>query len=104
VSDKTVENVELSELDDSTGGNKLIGAQSLDVVKDVQVKLSAVLGEAALSVGELFDLAEGSVLRLDTLVDEPLELILDDRVVARGTLVVADDNFGVQISEVIHEE
>ena len=103
MSDKTVENVEFSELEDGAAGKKLNSSPTLDVVRDVQVRLIAVLGETTLSVGELFNLTEGSVLKLDTLVDEPLELMLDNRVVARGTLVVADDNFGVQISEVIHE-
>jgi flagellar motor switch protein FliN/FliY len=104
VSDKTVENLELPELEDSAESKKLVSAPTLDMVRDVQVQLTAVLGETTLTVGELFELAENSVLKLNKLVDEPLELVLDNRVVARGTLVAADDNFGVQISEVIHEK
>lgn len=104
MSERTIENIELAELEGGGGTKKLINSPALEVIRDVPLQLTAVLGGATLTVGELFGLTENSVLKLDTLVDEPLELMLDNRVVARGILVVADDNFGVQISEVIHEE
>lgn len=98
--DTKIENVQLEELDESNVKDKVVGAKSLDVVKDVQVRLTAVLGGTTLSVGEMFNLQENSVVTLDALVDQPVELLLNQQVVARGALVIADENFAVQITEI----
>ena len=103
MSQKNVDTVELSQLEPGEASKKLVTPQTLDVVKDVQLRLTAVLGEVSLSVAELFALTENSILSLDTLADEPVDLVLDNRVVARGALVIVDDNFGIQITEVITE-
>ena len=98
--DKTkIEKIELQELDPNMVEDQLVGAKNLDVVKDVQVRLAAVLGGTSLSVGELFGLQKNSIVTLDTLTDQPIELLLNGKVVARGALVIADDNFAVQITE-----
>lgn len=104
VGKNTIENVELSEFDKGDTGKSVVASQSLDVVRDVQVKLTAVLGETTLSVNELFNLTENSVVKLSSLADEPVALYLDNQVVARGMLVIADDNFGLQITEVVAEK
>jgi flagellar motor switch protein FliN/FliY len=103
VSQKNVDTVELSQLEPGEASKKLVTPQTLDVVKDVQLRLTAVLGQVSLTVAELFALTENSILSLDTLADEPVDLVLDNRVVARGALVIVDDNFGIQITEVITE-
>ncbi len=103
MSQKNVDTVELSQLEPGEASKKLVTPQTLDVVKDVQLRLTAVLGQVSLTVAELFALTENSILSLDTLADEPVDLVLDNRVVARGALVIVDDNFGIQITEVITE-
>ena len=103
MSQKNVDTVELSQLEPGEASKKLVTPQTLDVVKDVQLRLTAVLGQVSLTVAELFALTENSILPLDTLADEPVDLVLDNRVVARGALVIVDDNFGIQITEVITE-
>ena len=101
---KVVESVELQQLDAVPGKRKVVTAPALEVVRDVKVRLTAVLGEVSLTVGELFEMAENSVVSLNTLVDEDIELVLGDRVIARGALVIADDHFGIQISEIMKKE
>lgn len=101
---KIVESVELQQLDAVPGKRKVVTAPALEVVRDVKVRLTAVLGEVSLTVGELFEMAENSVVSLNTLVDEDIELVLGDRVIARGALVIADDHFGIQISEIMKKE
>lgn len=101
---KVVESVELQQLDAVPGKRKVVTAPALEVVRDVKVRLTAVLGEVSLTVGELFEMAENSVVALNTLVDEDIELVLGDRVIARGALVIADDHFGIQISEIMKKE
>lgn len=73
--------------------------QNLDLIRGVRVRLEAVVGECEINVGELFELRESSVVKLDRDVSAPVDLLLDGRVVARGTLVAVEDNFGIRITE-----
>ena len=100
VTDRTIERVQPSEFDPADEpGDKLWG-DSLDVVKDMQVRLEVRLGEASLSVAELMDLREQSVVRLDRDAAAPVDLVLDGKIVGRGVLVVVDDHYGIQITEI----
>lgn len=67
----------------------------------VKVRLAVRVGGAEVSVADLMGFKEGSVVELDQLVDEPLEVTIDGHVVARGVLVAVGDHFGVRISEAI---
>jgi flagellar motor switch protein FliN/FliY len=96
-SQATVKKVGLEELVDSCGSNLIDQNSSIDLVKNVQVSMDVVVGKAELSVGELFDLKDGSVIDIDRDASEPLDLMLDGKVVAKGYLVAAGDNFGIQI-------
>ena len=99
----TVENVELEDIKAPltvAGAGTLGRDKYLEVVKDVEIRLTALLGSAELTVGELFAMSEGGVVKLDKDSAEPIELKLNGQLVARGNLVVVDDNFGVQLTEV----
>ena len=99
---KEVETLEFEELGSENEPEKpaLGDGKYLDVVKDVQIKLSAVLGETKITVGDLFGLKDGGILPLDKLTTEPLELYLSGQLVAKGNLIIVDDNFGVQLTEI----
>lgn len=77
-----------------TGGN-------LGLVMDVELEVTLRFGQRQLSLREVMDLASGSVVELDREVDEPVELILDGRVIARGEAVIVDGNYGVRVTEVL---
>jgi len=62
--------------------------------------LEVIVGECSMSVAELFDLRESSVVKLDREAQAPVDVLLDGKRVARGTLVAVDDNFGVRITEI----
>jgi len=81
------------------GGASLMGG-NLRLLDSVQVKLQVMLGEACSTVGELLSLQEASLLKIDRKADYPVDVMLNGSVVARGQLVVVDDNFGVRITEV----
>lgn len=81
------------------GDTSLLSIDS-PLLKDVQVRLRAGLGQAEMSLRELLALKTGSVVKLDTKMSEPIELRLNDAVVARGEIVAVDDNFGVRILEI----
>lgn len=96
---KTVENISVSELEEQRRDSQSILAGKLDIVKDVKVKLEVRIGEAELTVDELMELSKGSVVALTKSLDSPIELLLDRKLIAYGTLVAADESFGIQITE-----
>ncbi|HWH82094.1 MAG TPA: FliM/FliN family flagellar motor switch protein [Burkholderiaceae bacterium] len=72
----------------------------LGLIQGVKVRLAASLGSASLTVAELFALKDGSVVKLDRTIDEPVDIVLEGQVIARGRLVAVDDSFGVSITEI----
>ena len=77
------------------------GASDLEALFDVPVKVSAVLGRARMDVGELLRLAPGMVLELDRKVGEAIDIYVNNRLVARGEVVLVEDKLGVTMTEII---
>ncbi|MDO8299554.1 FliM/FliN family flagellar motor switch protein [Lacisediminimonas sp.] len=100
-----VQPVRLQALPPSAAGGPAMFSNGLGLVGNVRVRVRAVIGEAELSIAELFALKQGASLKLDVAANAPIDLYLEDRLIARGALVVVDDNFGLQITqiEVEHE-
>jgi len=80
------------------------GAADLEAVFDVPVKVSAVLGRARMEVGDLLKLAPGTVLELDRKVGEAIDIYVNDRLVARGEVVLVEEKLGVTMTEIIKAE
>jgi len=76
-------------------------AGDLAPVFDVPVAISAVLGRSSMSVAQLLQLAQGSVLELDRKVGEAIDIYVNNRLVARGEVVIVDDRLGVTMTEII---
>jgi flagellar motor switch protein FliN len=76
-------------------------AQDLEHVFDVPVNVSAVLGRTRLEIGELLRLGPGTVLELDRRVGEAIDIFVNDRLVARGEVVLVEDRLGVTMTEII---
>ena len=79
-------------------------ATDLAPVFDVPVNISAVLGKAHMSVAQLLKLAQGSVLELDRKVGEAIDIYVNNRLVARGEVVLVEDKLGVTMTEIIKQE
>ena len=79
-------------------------AADLAPVFDVPVNISAVLGKSYMSVSQLLKLGQGSVLELDRKVGEAIDIYVNNRLVARGEVVVVDDRLGVTMTEIIKSE
>ena len=79
-------------------------ATDLAPVFDVPVNISAVLGKAHMSVAQLLKLAQGSVLELDRKVGEAIDIYVNNRLVARGEVVIVDERLGVTMTEIIKSE
>ena len=94
------DSVAITVSDDAT--NKT--AHDLTPVFDVPVNISAVLGKAHMSVAQLLKLNRGSVLELDRKVGEAIDIFVNNRLVARGEVVVVEDRLGVTMTEIIKTE
>lgn len=100
--DKQVEiqPIELQTIPANTAGGKSLVNGNIKLVGNVKVKVRAVIGDAEITVSELFALKENSSIKLDTLANAPIDLYLDDKLIAKGDLVVVDDSFGIKITEI----
>jgi flagellar motor switch protein FliN/FliY len=74
---------------------------SIGFLRDVELEASVELGRTNLSVEEVLRLAPGSVVHLNRMLGEPVDLIVGDRLIARGEVVVVDDTFGLRITEIV---
>ena len=79
-------------------------ADALEAVFDVPVQVSAVLGRAQMDVGGLLGLGPGTVLELDRKVGEAIDIYVNNRLVARGEVVLVEDKLGVTMTEIIKVE
>jgi flagellar motor switch protein FliN len=79
-------------------------AADLEAVFDVPVQVSAVLGRARMDVGDLLKLGPGAVLELDRKVGEAIDIYINNRLVARGEVVLVEDKLGVTMTEIVKQE
>ena len=107
---------ELSELDDETPQSEETNkpgaepetievpttgtAQDLEAVYDIPVQVSAVLGKSTMEVNQLLKLGRGAVVELDRKVGEAIDIYVNNRLVARGEVVVLEDRLGVTMTEI----
>ena len=80
------------------------GAQDLEAVYDIPVQVSAVLGKASMQVSQLLKLGRGAVVELDRKVGEAIDIYVNNRLVARGEVVVVEDKLGVTMTEIIKSD
>jgi flagellar motor switch protein FliN/FliY len=83
--------------------NAAHSAADLEAVFDVPVKVSAVLGRSRMEVSELLKLKSGAVVELDRKVGEAIDIYVNDRLVARGEVVLVEERLGVTMTEIIKD-
>lgn len=86
------------------GEPNTVGSEGLEAVHDVPVKVQAILGRARMPVGELLHLREGHVVELDRRVGEPVDIFVNDRLIARGEVVLIDNALGVTLTEIVRAD
>jgi flagellar motor switch protein FliN len=80
------------------------GARDLEAVYEIPVQVSAVLGKANMQVNQLLKLGRGAVVELDRKVGEAIDIYVNNRLVARGEVVVVEDKLGVTMTEIIKSD
>jgi flagellar motor switch protein FliN/FliY len=101
------ENEEVEKNSDDTAGDETAGEvedrgeRELDFILDIPLELSVELGKTKMLVNDLLQLGQGSIIELNKLAGEPLEVYINRKLIARGEVVVVNEKFGVRLTDVI---
>jgi len=93
-------NEDVTGFGDNAGNESL----SLETVSEIPVQVTVVLGRTTMQVNQLLKLGRGAVIELDKKVGEPIDVFVNNRLVARGEVVVVDDRIGVTMTEIIKSD
>ena len=107
--DDSLDNVEslvsVEDLDDEikAGDDSLnkLKVQNLDFILDIPLNVTVELGRTSVIIKDLLQLGQGSVLELDKLAGEPLEILVNGKLVAKGEVVVVNEKFGIRLTDII---
>lgn len=92
-------------MSDATDDNETIGSAFSDgrlaAIHDVDVDIYAVLGRSTMLVSQLLKVGRGAIIELDQKTSDPIEILVNQELVARGEIVTVDDNLGITISEIV---
>lgn len=111
--DKTAKSLSFDEISDKSQPNAdddqdwEVGeamANDVTAIYDIPVQISAVLGRSSMQVSQLLKLGRGAVVELDRKVGEAIDIYVNNRLVARGEVVVVDDKLGVTMTEIVKSE
>lgn len=96
------ESAEGSEGSEGSEGNEgIVGSPDMDVILDIPVQLAMEVGSTSISIRNLLQLNKGSVIELDRLAGEPLDVLVNGTLIAHGEVVVVNDKFGIRMTDVI---
>lgn len=95
--------VEFEDFDEPSGGADVVNgnSRSMDLLKDVEMDVSVELGRIELPLGKVLQLAKGSVIELEKLAGEPVDILVNGQCIAQGEVVVIDEHFGVRIANLV---
>jgi flagellar motor switch protein FliN/FliY len=91
----------LDELIDEGGAIAVTDNPDLEVILDIPVNISMVVGATQISIRNLLQLNQGSVIELDRLAGEPLDVMVNDTLIAHGEVVVVNEKFGIRLTDVV---
>ena len=78
--------------------------EKISRVLDIPIEITAILGRTKMSLNEILELGRGSLIELDTLENQEVEILVNGRKVAYGQVVISNQNFGIKITEVLEPE
>jgi flagellar motor switch protein FliN/FliY len=96
--------VQRAEMSQISGGSVASGAGNLDLIMDVPLQVTVELGRTTKVVKEILSLGPGSVVELDKLAGEPVDILVNEKPIAKGEVVVIDENFGVRVTQIINPQ
>jgi flagellar motor switch protein FliN len=96
-----LENVDEPILEEVAPVAEQTNSNNLDLILDIPLRVTVELGRSRMVVSELLNLGQGSVIELNKLAGEPMEILVNDKLVARGEAVVVNEKFGVRLTDII---
>ena len=99
-----IDNLDQFKQDQNVSGTGTLSreeTQNLDLILDIPLTVTVELGRSKMLINDLLQLGQGSVVELTKLVGEPLEVLVNDKLVARGEVVVVNDKFGVRLTDIV---
>jgi flagellar motor switch protein FliN/FliY len=85
----------------SGAGGGIASQPNLELVRDIQVTLAVELGRTDMIIQDILELTAGKVIELDRLAGEPLDILVNGKLLAKGEVVVVDENFGIRITSIL---
>ncbi len=95
------ESAPLQDLKDESGSGKGLGNDNLDVILEIPVSLSMEVGRTNIAIRNLLQLNQGSVVELDRLAGEPLDVLVNGTLIAHGEVVVVNEKYGIRLTDVM---
>ena len=86
---------------DAAAGGADIPSQNIDFILDIPLEVTVELGRTAMLINDLLQLGQGSVIELNKLAGEPLEILVNRKLIARGEVVVVNEKFGVRLTDIV---
>ncbi|MBE7213879.1 flagellar motor switch protein FliN [Shewanella benthica] len=106
MAEQAIEEAHAVELDELTGEGQTLSADEaakLDTIMDIPVTISMEVGRSFISIRNLLQLNQGSVVELDRVAGEPLDVMVNGTLIAHGEVVVVNDKFGIRLTDVISQ-
>ncbi|MFY8272890.1 flagellar motor switch protein FliN [Pseudoalteromonas sp. SSDWG2] len=100
------DDAQVAELDELSAGDKPVTAEEkrkLDTILDIPVTISMEVGRSKINIRNLLQLNQGSVVELDRVAGEPLDVLVNGTLIAHGEVVVVNDKFGIRLTDVISQ-
>lgn len=100
--DQPVKNVEFQEFNDEKGTS--IPSQKIEILLDIPLELSVELGRTVMNLKQVLELGNGSLVELDKLTGEPVDILVNGKQIAKGEVVVVGENFGIKITQILNRK
>lgn len=99
--EKEPKNLDISKFENVEKPKKIKASKTYNLILDVELELSAILGETDITLQKVLDITKGSIIKLDNKTTEPIKLLANGSEIAKGEVVIIEDKFGLRITDVV---
>ena len=101
---KEPKNLDISKLENIERPQKAKTPKTYNLLLDVELEMSAILGETTLNLQNIVNFTKGTIIELDNKTDTPIKILANGQEVAKGEVVIVEDNFGIRILDVVEKD
>ena len=95
-------NIQPAQFQNFSGGTTIMaGGENIGIIKDVPLEVTVELGRTAKPIADILDFAPGTIIELDKVAGEPVDVLVNGKFVAKGEVVVIEESFGVRVTEIV---